>query len=755
MKHIISILFLLWAILCPAKDKVIVEHFPWENTNASSTPGYLYLKGGFLSTEKGCPDWGTSDPSQIRFIGDRFGDVVITYRSGKTEKVPLVLGYTLWMHGIWMEGPAPFKGSFENAETASLLRQSLHLKDAFEGAPEGLLKIKLSGNDVKSISIESNSSKDAVPVFSGGWLSDENDDDEFFLFHTVKAGTSVPSSVKSALKQFDVALHTFEKDFKGKLSPYTVGKETGIRFEGGPLAEIATAVVQCNLDNLCARTDADGMIHTSYKDAPSWRYDGFGPYVMNANSYYDSFYSRDASRAIMTLNGYDEADKARNACLFGNKWMMYYPEQGLTLGGIPIPGHFSVIPNKPLIYSKVLTKLGVPALSDDPDGGTQSGWPTKYTKKRFGEEYENLGNQETDGHGLMMMANWCTWKNSGADADYIQANWKYINEAAEWIVWCFDHPELSFVKDGLLYGETEAAMNTYTLYSNVPCYLGMLCYAEMAAVAGKDEESSKWKSYAEKIRTGIDNGLIAEGGSKWDGKHFGFFHDPVPTMFSDVFGYDMTSLPEIWLSRSEATFEDDLEKTVKFGWFGPNGIGYNHSMITQNALLLDRTDAGSKLMESLSKICYAPRLPEPYLVPEGMSIDAAEGRYRRQGDLGNLVQLAEALKCYLIAIGVSPVRDGVLKIMPRLPKGWSVCITDFPVQNADAKVSMKVGKVRGCRQSIDVSLTSGEGISSTSVRFGPFKAGREYAKVRLNGKKYKVELANSGDASWGWVEMTN
>lgn len=65
-------------------------------------------------------------------------------------------------------------------------------------------------------------------------------------------------------------------------------------------------------------------------------------------------------------------------------------------------------------------------------------------------------------------------------------------------------------------------------------------------------------------------------------------------------------------------------------------------MITQNALLLDQMSDATKLMENLSKLSYAPRLPESYLVPEGITVDAEAGVIRRQGDLGNLVQLAEA-----------------------------------------------------------------------------------------------------------------
>ena len=725
---------------------------PWENTgDAVKNPAVLYLEGGFLNTDKGCPDWGTSDPSKIQFIGDHFGDIVVTYSDNKVEKVPLVLGYTLWMHGIWMENPAPFKGNEAEEEMTATIKNCLYLKGGFEGEGKGLLKIALKGTDVKSVTFEDNPLKSASPVFTAMWFDGEDPAQDFFADHTVKCGAGVPSDVQDGLDRICTALHTFESDFKGSPLPFEPSGKTSIVFEGSTLAQIASGVVQRNIENLRERTEDDGNIHTSYKDAPSWRYDGFGPYVAKANSYYDAYYSRDASRAIMTLNGYHDVQKAAAACHYGNSWMMFYPENGLTLGGKLIPGHFSVIPNKPLIYSQLLSKIGVPALCDDPDGSSQGAWPTRYTKKRFGDEYENLGNQETDGHGLMMVANWMTWKNAGATPEYVVENWKYINEAAQWLVWCFDNPDLSFVENDLLYGETEAAMNTYTLYANVPCYLGLLCYSEMAAAAGFEEEAARWTALATKLKGGIDNGLSSADGKGWNLKKFGFYHDPVVTMMADVYGYDTADMPSDWVAKSLATFDEDLAKTTEFGWYGPSGIGYNHSMMTQNSLLLDRMEAATELMESLSKLSYSPRLPDPYLVPEGLSVDAEKGVLRRQGDLGNLVQLAEALKCYLIAIGLSPVQSGELKIMPRLPQGWSVQVTDFPLQNTDATVTMKVSKVKGRRQSIDYTLSDKETVDSVAVRFGPFKPTATKARVRLNGKKHKIALTRSGDAAWGWV----
>lgn len=79
-------------------------------------------------------------------------------------------------------------------------------------------------------------------------------------------------------------------------------------------------------------------------------------------------------------------------------------------------------------------------------------------------------------------------------------------------------------------------MNDWTLYANVPCYLGLLGYAEMAEAAQKTQDAEAWRACAESMRAGIERRLTKENG--WDLKHCGFIHDPVPTMLSDFYGYD-------------------------------------------------------------------------------------------------------------------------------------------------------------------------------------------------------------------------
>ena len=741
--------------------------FPYKNDVAINGK-YLYAVGGFCGLDDGCMSWGSSNPKDIRFIGDEMGSLIICYTDGTEDIIPLVYGYTLWYHSIWEENPAPFFGENTNIELKKLLEDTLCIKGAYDGEKIGVLRIAIRRKPISSVFIKENPDKRGGPVFYGAYICDNDSEDifsqgkidvipkdEFYISHTVSVSEPYPDRCRDALNKICHALHTFEEDFDTAPDRFeypSEPEEYKISFAGSKLAEIANGVIYHNMINLVARSDDDGFIHTSYRDAPSWRYTGFGPYVLKANSFTHLFYSRDAARAIMTLNSFNHVAKAEAGCGFGNRWMMYYRQQGLKICGVEIPGHFSVMPNEPMIYSHYLS--------------AEAHWPTRYTKELFGEDYRNLGNQETDGHGLMMMANYSVWINSGKDPQWVRDNWKYISEAASWIVWCYDHPELSFVQNGLLYGETEASLDQdswtmgWTLYSNVPCYLGMLGYAEMAQSIGNVEECKRWSTYAGKIQDGINTDLVEN--DKWILTRCGFNHDPVPTMLSDYYGYDKQDMPQKWIELSEKSYEDDICETRKYGMFGRgygswkgkgSGIGYDHSMITQNALLLDHMEDASRLVNNLSKICYAPRLPEPYIVPEGISVDASKGVLRRQGDLGNLVQLAEAMKCYLLVMGIAPLRNGVLKIMPRLPRQWSVNINNFKVQNTNSIIDMSVTYPASGKQTAEINIKDGENISEIYFRAGPFEIDCKEIQVTLNGTTYICDPVLSGDSKWAWIKL--
>lgn len=77
-----------------------------------------------------------------------------------------------------------------------------------------------------------------------------------------------------------------------------------------------------------------------------------------------------------------------------------------------------------------------------------------------------------------------------------------------------------------------------------------------------------------------------------------------------------------------------------------------------------------------------PDFPEPYLVPECASYSDRLQALRRQGDLANLVQMAEVLKCLLMMIGISPLANGCVKILPRLCEntGYSVTVSLWKIR---------------------------------------------------------------------------
>ncbi|NLN04025.1 MAG: hypothetical protein GX166_04290 [Clostridiaceae bacterium] len=101
---------------------------------------YLYAVGGYHSIDSGTDIWGTASYSEIRLVGDRMGDIVITYESGTVDKVPLIFGYTLWYYNNWKEYKGPFDGEAKNEKMANLLKEALHLNGAFEGHPPHVLQ---------------------------------------------------------------------------------------------------------------------------------------------------------------------------------------------------------------------------------------------------------------------------------------------------------------------------------------------------------------------------------------------------------------------------------------------------------------------------------------------------------------------------------------------------------------------------------------------------------------------------------------
>ena len=685
----------------------------------------LYLCGGTYEPDRGCPAWGTSYSREMCSVGDPGGSIQISYTDGRQETIPLIFGYTLWFLTPWREGDAPFS---TDDRCRSLLDETLHLGRVWEKDGRYLLKYRLTG-PVSKITILPSERKDGEPVFHGLALLHQGravfcdgmedvtlpaEDDPFFMTHTIDTNTPVPAEKLNEIKH---ALYLYPEEYHYSPAP------GAHMFQGTPAADLLDRQQTENAADLMSRIDSEGFLHTSRLAAPNWNYFGFGAYHPSLGAYYDKLYSRDAGRTLMTLLDLGTMDEVERAIHVFHKWLMYFPENRLTIKGLEIPGHWTVMPNQPLIYSTYL----VP----------ECAWPTQYTKEAFGAGYQNLGNLEPDGHGLLMLAVWKYWETKGRPEEWAREQFPYLKEAAEFIVWCLGHPEVSLSKDDLLYGETEGAMNDYTMYANLPNMLGLFKYALIAAEIGETAYSDRWHRYASRLQAAIGASFTDGSCNEW--KNFGFYHDPIPFLYYDISSPLLEDLPESWRKRSDATYQAERKEMANRHWYGSHGTGYDHCNFTQNALLLDYMADAERLVQNLTRFSYAPHLPEPFLVPESFSYDETQAMLRRQGDIGNLVQQAEMLKVTQIISGVKRCGE-ILYLVPRIFPNWTL--------KTDAlETAYPTGGIQTAR------LTVPTGIKKTVFRAGPFPLHITELFAAANGKTIPVQVRQSGDSAWGIISL--
>jgi len=319
---------------------------------------------------------------------------------------------------------------------------------------------------------------------------------------------------------------------------------------------------------------------------------------------------------------------------------------------------------------------------------------------------------------------------------------------------------LSFSKFGLLYAESEAGMNDYTLYCNYPCYLGLLMYAEMADSIGASDYSLKWRTCASKLQKNMQAYFPADDslyGKIW--RKVGFYHENLLATLKEYYGFDLTNkLPAGWLERSRNTYLKN--KDSRPGFFGPTGIGYDHDLLTQTAMLLDKMDDATQWMRNLAHICYSPRLPKPYIVPECVSVDLKREIIRRQGDLGNGFQQAETVNTILLCAGIDDNIPGTIRIMPRLPENWGMSITDYPVivysggESYTCTINMTVSYPKNGTQTVTLKTIAGGDLKNVNFRLGPFPTDTKSIGVELNRKDKKdYPCFVSGDKAWVWITI--
>lgn len=722
---------------------------------------HLYLLGGTYSPDSAGPAWGGANDATTHFLGDQAGRVEIEYASGQVDAVPMVFGYTLWWQGPYGFARAPFDS---DPDARALTDAALALAHGLDADAPTYLRVALRPDPVVEVRLVDSEAKAGHPVIEGvtfagvaeadapagfgaGEVSLTPAADAWLSAHTIASEAAWTEARQAAVHALHRQFATLAEDITHEgvaatplgFDPATLPGPQ-VAFSGPPEATMLARTYYDSVNELLKRVDPDGMIHESDVEAPN--FGGFGGWAAGLGPFYTSAYTRNRSAHLLCMLG--DQTRADLVNDFFDGWIMYFPQAfpDVQMDGKPVPGHATVVANKPHLYFDELSK---------------GGWPTRYTTR-------DMGNPETDGHGFNMLGHWRGWNKAGRDPEWVRARWEAIKEAAEYVPWCLENPALSFSEHGLLYSESEGGMTNLSQYANVLVYYGLLGYAVMAEAIGENAMAARWRDTAAKLESAMNQFHGKEDddwGAVWDtvqNANWGCEQGVLaPILFAaDRYGWDIQGeLPVGWMTRTVRSYEM-IRRHLKPDGSAPIGMGYGQNYFAQTALLLDRMAEAELLVHWLARFCFAPRLPHPYRVPEGAAVREDGSAWRRWGDLGNLYQMNETQYTVHLMMGVDDVNSDELRIMPRIPASWTgMRVTGYPVttlsDGARQRVHVDVS-LRRKGTSLTVALNADKPVDHWRLRMGPFPKDIGEVRVTRAGTTRTLPATVHGDSAWAWIE---
>jgi len=692
------------------------------------------------SGPKTIPAYGWADPRDYSyrfFVGDELGRIRLNYADGTTQVFPLLLGEGVWWGRAFYDFQEPFSS---DARLRQAFATALRL---YPPAPVGdgkyIATIVPKQVPIRSITVENSPAKKGTLVIEGITVRSEDAkgitgavtlppatfSPEFEKFARTKALLPLGEDGEQAqqrLNDLRRALYTSDENFKGHVTKSAPPGYSGpeVSFKGTIFAEIMANVFRYNVQDIEAKIDKDGMYHTSTKDAISWGgYRGFGTFRKSVGGYYGVSYTRDMGRSLqeITALGYmNAAARCADYCL--RMARRYVTDPALEFKGVTLPSHWGDLVNRPRNPS-----------------------------------FEN------DGQGLTILFLYKLWQRQPDRDAWLRANWPDIKAAGDWILWQFDHPEISGAANGLLHTTGESANGDgYSVYPDTACMDALRALVQMADSIGETNSADRWRERADKMREAITNHYIVTDpkyGRVWTLDYANWTHKGSvlgPLIFqADYQGFaPEDSIPE-WRAVNEATYQRLIDTYKPFGFYGQS-MGYGQGFVTQSALLLDRMHDATQMLNWAAKEIYDPRY-RCFIVPEGVQIDPTGRFWFRIGDLGNGVQEGEIVKTMRIVIGADDTHPDHLQLFPRMPYGWEeIAIEKYPIV-FDASGKLKTAflsyKLKRSGDQMDLKISSDKDLGPVVMRLGPFTKQPEASSVRVNGKSPAgTSVEHSGDSWW-------
>ncbi len=688
--------------------------------------------------------WTDPRDQSVRFwVGDQLGQIRLNYADGTSQVFPLRLGQGIWWGRIFYDYQEPFS-------------TDAPLRDAFESAirlyppspvtdgnyvavikpkPIPLQSITFENNPAKKgtlaingITVESTNTKgiDGVAMLSPGPIPPP-----FAKFIEEKpllvAGEDIRQYNKLQALQF--ALYSSDATFQGSVTPEIPPGYSGptVSFKGSLAAEVLANAFYNNVQDIRNKIDNAGMYHTSTSNALSWGgYKGFGTFRENFGRYFDVAYSRDMGRSLqeITMLGYtNEARRSADWALgTAHRWTT---ESRLRIDGSVVPPHWSMFVDRPERSS-----------------------------------YEN------DGQGLMTMFIYKTWQRLPDRDDWLRSHWQDVQGLGDWILWQFDHPEISQATNGLLHTISESAGGSgYSVYPDCICMDSLRALAQMADSIGETNSAEQWRARADKMQDAITEQYIINDpkyGRVWTLEHAGWPNKSTvlgPLIFlSDYKGFAPQDENDDWRLVDEASYQRLIDSYQPFGFYG-QAMGYGQGFVGQSALLLDRMHDATTILDWMAKEIYDPRFNQfdHYIVPEGVQIATNGQSWYRIGDLGNGVQEAEIVKTLRLVIGVDDTQSNRLQFYPRLPYDWNeISVDNYPVlfdNSGNFQTALLHYQLNRDGNKMNLEISADKELGPVAMRLGPFAKQPEASDIRVKGRRPKGLLIEHSGDSW-WIRFT-
>jgi hypothetical protein len=683
-----------------------------------------------------------------RFIvGDNLGQIRLHYADGSTEDFPLILGESVWWGLPFYQTQGPFP---TDAHLRKAFEQALRL---YPAAPveDGNYVAVISSKDAPLASIEitgSPAKKGSVAIagitvesapgtsIAGATIIPANDLSpgfaRFIDEKPLRPGGVDENGSQQRLKDLSETLYSTDADFQHPIPAEVPNGYTGphVTFKGTNYASALQNAFYANVQDMLDKIDPDGTYHTSTRDALSWAGDPrsaggeFGTFRRDVGVYYTQAWSRDLGRSLQELTELGYFDKALRTADFALLSSRTWAENpSLKYHGASLPPHWSRIINRP--------DFSLPL--------------------------------ENDGHGLIALFIYKLWQRAPDRDAWLRAHWTEVKAAGDWIPWQFDHAQITGAADGVLYTTGESAAGKgYSVYPDAVCMNALEALARMADSIGETQSAALWRDRAEKMRQAIPARYLVNDpkyGRVWTLDYAGWPNQSTvlgPLIFlADLKGFAPQDDDPAWRPANEAAYQRLIDTYRPFGFYGW-AMGYGQGFVTQAALLLDRMKDVTPMLNWAAREIYDPAI-HSFVVPEGAQVDPTGRFVFRTGDLGNGVQEAEIVKVFRILIGVDDIEPQRLRILPRLPYGWSEMAVDrYPAlvdrqgKTETALLRYDLRRVAG-HMSLDISAD--RQLGQVAVRLGPFEKQPQASDVLVNGKHLTESTVEQSGDSW-WVSFT-